>query len=109
MATALKGIYRAIDAEAGEAALTASTRASGDAAIAQSARAGGAPGAKSCHHTPSPARSAGFSTQRHQGSELETAPDGSNQGHLPTDKAAMKLIFLVLNRLREGVEEAACE
>jgi len=56
VAAALKDIYRAVDAAAGEAALAAFDDGVWEAAnIRQSARAGGAPGARSPRSMPFPA------------------------------------------------------
>jgi hypothetical protein len=54
-----KGIYRAIDAAAAEAALAASMMVSVAEINRQSIRVGDAPGARSSRSTPSPARRAG--------------------------------------------------
>jgi Transposase and inactivated derivatives len=34
----------------------------------------------------------------HRGAELQAAPGGQGQGSFPSDEAATKLLFLVLNR-----------
>ncbi len=105
VAAALKDIYRAVDATAGEAALAAfdacrlrrrlvgSPLPRDRPELAAGLERGGAvlrlPQRRSpdlVHH------------ERHRGLERQAAPGGPRQGHFPTDEAAMKLLFLVLNR-----------
>ena len=62
LAAALKDIYRAVDAEAAEAALTAFETGPGASAILPSARAGDAHGARSSRSSPSRTKCAGSST-----------------------------------------------
>jgi putative transposase len=65
VAAALKGIYRARDAEAGRAARSrTSPTGPGAASIRPSPRPGGATGRRSSPSTPSPPRCAGSSTRR---------------------------------------------
>ncbi len=64
VAAALKGIYRAIDAIAGEAALGAFEEGHWATANRRSPKAGGAPGARSCRSMPSPPTCAGSCTPR---------------------------------------------
>src|SRR4051794_20152305 len=60
VAGALKGIYRAVDADAGEAALSAFEQSFWARNTRQLDRAGGAPGAKSSRSMPFPAMAGGF-------------------------------------------------
>jgi putative transposase len=62
VAAALKEVYRATDAAAGEAALAAFEDGPWGRSTPPSARAGAAPGARSCRSTPSPPTSAGSCT-----------------------------------------------
>ena len=64
IATELKAIYRAKDAQAGEAALDAFDASTWEGNIRQSPRAGGATGPRSFRSSPSPSRCGGSSTQR---------------------------------------------
>ncbi len=97
---ALKAIYRAVDAEAGAKALDAfeagdwgrklpgyrpklAPRLGRSRAVLRLSRRGSS---ADLHH------------QSHRGAEFQTAPGGTHPGPLPTDEAALKLLFLVLNQ-----------
>ncbi len=100
MAGALKDIYRALDAAAGEAALAAFEASEWGRrypAIAQSwRRAWG----EVIPFYASPARFAGSCTPRTLSRALNATLRRAvrARGHFPTDEAALKLLYLVLNR-----------
>ena len=100
MASALKEIYRARDADAREAALTAFEAGPWNKkypAIAQSWRRAWTEVAP-FYAFPADVRRIIYTTNAIEAlnSKLRTAVRA--RGHFPTDEAAMKLLFLVLNR-----------
>ena len=100
VAAALKGVYRAVDAAAGEAALTAfEAGAWGQKypAISQSWRRAW-PEVVPFYAFHPDVRRLIYTTNAIEALNFETPPGGSRRGHFPTDEAAMKLLFLVLNR-----------
>src|SRR5919202_5159969 len=100
VAGALKGIYRAVDADAGEAALTAfeeSFWGQKYPAIGQSwRRAWGE--VVPFYAFPGDVRRILYTTNAIEALNSKLRRAVRARGHFPTDEAAMKLLFLVLNR-----------
>jgi putative transposase len=100
VAAALKGIYRAIDAKAGEAALSAfddSVWGQKYPAIGQSwRRAWGE--VVPFYAFPADVRRILYTTNAIEALNSKLRRAVRARGHFPTDDAAMKLLFLVLNR-----------
>ncbi len=100
VAAALKGVYRAVDAAAGEAALTAfEAGAWGQKypAIAQSWRRAWAEVVPFYAFHPDVRRLI-YTTNAIEALNSKLRRAVRARGHFPTDEAAMKLLFLVLNR-----------
>ncbi len=100
VATALKGVYRAVDAAAGEAALTAfEAGAWGQKypAIAQSWRRAW-PEVVPFYAFHPDVRRLIYTTNAIEALNSKLRRAVRARGHFPTDEAAMKLLFLVLNR-----------
>ena len=100
VAAALKGIYRAIDADAGEAALTAFEQSFWGqkySAIGQSwRRAWGE--VVPFYAFPGDVRRILYTTNAIEALNAKLRRAVRARGHFPTDEAATKLLFLVLNR-----------
>ncbi len=100
MAAALKGIYRAVDATAGEAALSAFEEGFWGqkyAAIGQSwRRAWGE--VVPFYAFPSDVRRILYTTNAIEALNAKLRRAVRARGHFPSDEAATKLLFLVLNR-----------
>jgi putative transposase len=100
VAAALKGIYKAVDAAAGEAALTAFEDAAWGRkypAIGQSwRRAWGE--VIPFYAFPDDVRRILYTTNAIEALNSKLRRAVRARGHFPTDEAAMKLLFLVLNR-----------
>jgi putative transposase len=100
VAAELKGIYRAIDAEAGAAALTAFEAGAWGAkysAIGQSWRRAWAE-VIPFYAFPDDVRRLLYTTNAIEALNSKLRRAVRARGHFPTDEAAMKLLFLVLNR-----------
>ena len=100
VAAALKGIYRAVDAAAGEAALTAfEAGAWGQKypAIGQSWRRAWSE-VVPFYAFPADVRRILYTTNAIEALNSKLRRAVRARGHFPTDEAAMKLLFLVLNR-----------
>jgi putative transposase len=100
VAAALKGVYRAVDATAGEAALTAFDEGPWGRrypAIGQSwRRAWGE--VVPFYAFPADVRRILYTTNAIEALNAKLRRAVRARGHFPTDEAAMKLLFLVLNR-----------
>jgi putative transposase len=100
VAAALKGVYRAVDATAGEAALTAFDEGPWGRrypAIGQSwRRAWGE--VVPFYAFPAEVRRILYTTNAIEALNAKLRRAVRARGHFPTDEAAMKLLFLVLNR-----------
>jgi putative transposase len=100
VATALKDIYRAVDAAAGEAALAAfeaSPRGRKYPAVGQSwRRAWGE--VIPFYAFPAEVRRILYSTNAIEALNAKLRRAVRARGHFPTDEAALKLLFLVLNQ-----------
>jgi len=100
VAAALKGIYRAIDADAGEAALTAFEQSFWGQkypAIAQSWRRAWAE-VVPFYAFPGDVRRILYTTNAIEALNSKLRRAVRARGHFPSDEAATKLLFLVLNR-----------
>jgi putative transposase len=100
VAAELKGIYRAIDAEAGAAALTAFEAGAWGTkypAIGQSWRRAW-PEVIPFYAFPEDVRRLLYTTNAIEALNSKLRRAVRARGHFPTDEAAMKLLFLVLNR-----------
>jgi putative transposase len=100
VAAALKGIYRAIDAAAGEAALGAFEEGHWGRrypAIAQSWRRAWSE-VVPFYAFPADVRRILYTTNAIEALNAKPRRAVRARGHFPTDEAAMKLLFLVLNR-----------
>jgi putative transposase len=100
VAAALKGIYRALDAAAGEAALTAFEEGLWGQrypAIAQSWRRAWSE-VIPFYGFPADVRRILYTTNAIEALNAKLRRAVRARGHFPTDEAAMKLLFLVLNR-----------
>ena len=100
VAAALKGIYRAIDADAGEAALTAFEQSFWGQkypAIAQSWRRAWAE-VVPFYAFPGDVRRILYTTNAFEALNSKLRRAVRARGHFPSDEAATKLLFLVLNR-----------
>jgi putative transposase len=100
VAAALKGIYRAIDADAGEAALTAFEQSFWGQkypAIGQSWRRAWAE-VVPFYAFPGDVRRILYTTNAIEALNAKLRRAVRARGHFPTDEAATKLLFLVLNR-----------
>ena len=99
VAAALKEIYRVVDADAGEAALTAFEEGYCGQKHLPSARAGVTAWAEVIPFYAFPGQAAAnfIHDEGYRGVECQTPPGGSSQGSVPNFKAATKLLFLVLN------------
>jgi putative transposase len=100
VAAALKGIYRAFDAAAGEAALTAFEEGLWGQrypAIAQSWRRAWSE-VIPFYGFPADVRRILYTTNAIEALNAKLRRAVRARGHFPTDEAAMKLLFLVLNR-----------
>jgi putative transposase len=100
VAAALKGIYRAIDADAGEAALTAfehSFWGQKYSAIGQSWRRAWVE-VVPFYAFPGDVRRILYTTNAIEALNAKLRRAVRARGHFPTDEAATKLLFLVLNR-----------
>ena len=100
VATALKDIYRAVDADAAEAALSAFEEGEWGrkyAAIGQSWRRAWSE-VVPFYAFPSEVRRILYTTNAIEALNSKLRRAVRARGHFPTDEAAMKLLFLVLNR-----------
>lgn len=100
VAAALKGIYRALDAVAGEAALTAFEEGLWGRrypAIAQSWRRAWSE-VIPFYGFPADVRRILYTTNAIEALNAKLRRAVRARGHFPTDEAALKLLFLVLNR-----------
>jgi len=103
IATALKDIYRAVDATTAEAALTAFEAGEWGRKSRPSARAGAAPGAKWCrsmHSRRSTAHS--LHHERHRGAECQAPPRDPRQGLFPDRRGRVEA---AVSGLAPGGEE----
>jgi putative transposase len=111
VAAALKGIYRAVDAAAGEAALTAfddSPWGKKYPAIGQAwRRAWGE--VVPFYAFPADVRRILYTTNAIEALNAKLRRAVRARGHFPTDEAALKLLFLVLNRAEKEWKMAARE
>ena len=111
VAAALKGIYRAVDATAGEAALTAfedSPWGRKYPAIGQAwRRAWGE--VVPFYAFPADVRRILYTTHAIEALNAKLRRAVRARGHFPTDEAALKLLFLVLNRTEKEWKMAARE
>ena len=100
VAAALKDIYRAPGpCRCGRQPWRRSRLVPGAANTPPSAKPGAALGARWCRSMPFPPRSPDPQHhERHRGAEREAAPRRPRQGAFPTHEAALKLLFLVLNK-----------
>ena len=100
MATALKDIYRAVDADAGEAALTTFEEGSWGQkypAIGQSWRRAWSE-VIPFYAFPNQVRRLLYTTNAIEALNAKLRRAVRARGHFPNDEAALKLLFLVLNR-----------
>lgn len=104
VAAALKDIYRAVDAAAGEAALAAFADSAWGRkypAIAQSWRRAGTE-VVPFYAFPVEVRRMLYTTNAIEALNAKLRRAVRARGHFPTDEAAMKLLFLVLNRAEKA-------
>lgn len=102
-AGALKVIYRATDADAAEKALTEFEAGLGGSAIPLSVIAGGAPGARSSRFLRSPdkVRRIIYTTNAIEAVNAKLRRAVRAKGNFPNDEVAIKLLYLILNRLEK--------
>lgn len=111
MAAALKAIYRAVDAPAGEAALGAfeeSLWGRRYRAIGQSWRRAWSE-VIPFYAFPAEVRRIVYTTNAIEALNAKLRRAVRARGHFPTDEAAMKLLFLVLNRSEKEWKMPPCE
>ena len=109
VAAALKGIYRAVDAEAGEAALTAFEDGAWGRAIPRD-RPELAPGLERGHPVlclPGRGPPDPLHHERHRGAELQAPPGGPRQGPFPDRRGGHEAPLSRLEPVGERVDHAA--